>query len=86
MNNHWGRIGEKLNHFFFWCLEKHPGKLIGFSIGFTTALAIIIFGFWQTILLAGLSYIGYTVGSWWDEGEFPIWLTKLLHTITLKGK
>ncbi|NLI91878.1 MAG: DUF2273 domain-containing protein [Peptococcaceae bacterium] len=86
MNENWGRIGEKLNSFFFWCLEKHPGKLIGFLIGFFTALCFIIFGFWQTILLAGLSCVGYYVGSWWDEGEFPLWLTRLLHRINFKSK
>jgi uncharacterized membrane protein len=86
MNDFRRGIWEKLNSSFAWCLEKHPGKSIGFLIGFFTALTIIVFGFWQTLVLAGLSYLGYYVGSWWDKGEVPLWVTRLLHRISGKGK
>jgi len=86
MNSYWGRIGEKLHNLFFWCLENHPGRLFGFLIGFFVALTIILLGFWQTIVLIGLSYLGYYVGSYWDEGRLPHWAAKIFNTIALKWK
>lgn len=86
MNGFWGRIGDKLYNFWLWCLENHPGKLFGFLIGFFTALLIIILGFWQTVLLAGLSYLGYYLGGYWDKGELPAWLSKLVHRISLSKR
>lgn len=86
MNNYWATIREKIANYFFWSLENHPGKLIGLMLGFFTALTIILLGFWQTIILIGLSYLGYYLGSYWDEGQLPPWLAKFLGKITFKWK
>lgn len=86
MNSNWGKIRERIYNSVQWGLENHPGKFIGFLSGFLLALAFIILGFWQTIFLGGLSYIGYYIGKCWDEGQIPSWLNKLVHIIHFKGK
>jgi len=86
MSERWGKIWEKVTNLILWCFENHPGKSIGLLIGFFLALAFIILGFWQTIFLLVLTYVGYYLGKSWDEGELPSLLTKLLHRISFKSK
>lgn len=86
MSSFWGKIGEKLNIIVQWSYDNHPGKLIGALTGFFLALLIVIFGFWQTILLFGLTALGYFLGKCWDDREIPPWLNKLIHRISFWGK
>lgn len=86
MNNYWAKIGEKIYCFIQWCFEKYPGRFVGFLIGFFLALMFLLFGFLQTVILIGLSYLGYYLGKCWDEGEVPPWLDKLVHKISFKHK
>ncbi|MFC0234060.1 DUF2273 domain-containing protein [Vagococcus entomophilus] len=41
---------------------QYKERVIGLLIGFVLALLLVIFGFWQTILVIILSMIGYGVG------------------------
>jgi uncharacterized membrane protein len=86
MSNFWRNIGDKLNIFFLWCLNNHPGKFFGFLIGFFVALMFILLGFWQTLLLAALSCGGYYLGKCWDDGVWPTGLSKVIHRIPFWGK
>ncbi|UWG95712.1 DUF2273 domain-containing protein [Dehalobacter sp. DCM] len=86
MGNFWRNIGEKITLFFAWCLDNHPGKLFGFLIGFFLALAFIILGFWQTLLLVVLSFGGYFLGKCWDDGAWPPAINSVIHRISFRGK
>lgn len=86
MNHYWGKIGEQIYSFIQWSLQNHPGKFFGILTGFILALLFIVLGFWQTLILIGLTYLGYYFGKCWDEGELPSWLTKLVHRISFKNK
>ncbi|HHV63623.1 MAG TPA: DUF2273 domain-containing protein [Peptococcaceae bacterium] len=81
MENNWGKIGAKLVWLLQWCWENHPGKSLGLGIGFLLAVLFIILGFWQTILLFSLSFLGFYCGKCWDQGGLPLWLTNLVHRI-----
>lgn len=83
--NFWQKIGQTIYEYTKWCLTNHPGKTTGFLLGFAVAFLFIIFGFWRTLLLLGLSYGGYFFGKCWDEKELPLWLEKLINKIARRG-
>lgn len=86
MSSFWRSIGEKVTYIIEWSIENHPGKSIGLLAGFTLSLLLIIFGFWQTVLLISLSFTGYYLGKCWDDGILPPWLKKIVHRISFRGK
>jgi len=82
MNNYRAELQKKISGLWEWCLQNHPGKLIGSITGFITGLLFILFGFWQTIFLVALTCLGYYLGSCRDKGKLPYWLEKFLHRIS----
>jgi len=43
--------------------DKNPA-LIGAGVGLSLALALVIFGFWKTLFILGLTAGGYYLGNW----------------------
>ncbi len=86
MGNSWGKIGAKIVIFLQWCWENHPGKSLGLGLGFLLAVLFIVLGFWQTLLLFILSFLGFFGGKCWDERELPFWLRNLVHRLARKNK
>lgn len=70
---------DKIEVFCSWSVENHPGKFFGIIIGFVTSLFIVAVGFWQTLLIAFLSFAGYYLGKCWDEQDLPEWAKKFLN-------
>lgn len=49
--------------------ENHRGKTIGVIFGLIIGLLLINFGFWKTLLLAIMVFIGYVVGNRIDQQD-----------------
>jgi uncharacterized membrane protein len=86
INDYREMLRSRVIAFWEWCLQNHPGKLVGSLIGFFMALTFIIFGFWRTILLIGLTGCGFYLGRRWDNESLPSWLERLLHRILSGSK
>jgi uncharacterized membrane protein len=86
MSNYWWRMGKGIYNSIQWCFGNHPGKSTGFLVGFFLALAFILLGFWQTIILVGLSSFGYYIGKCWDDRDLPLWLNRLIHRLYFRSK
>lgn len=58
---------------------KNPG-VVGAMAGFGFGLLLVIFGFWRTLLVLGLTVLGYVVGvHFFKHTEiFETWLNRLL--------
>lgn len=50
-------------------LENHKGKTIGVVLGLIVGFLLINFGFWKTLLLAIMVFIGYVVGNRIDQKD-----------------
>lgn len=43
--------------------NENPGKAIGAFAGLLVGLMILVFGFWRTLFVALLSFVGYLIGK-----------------------
>jgi uncharacterized membrane protein len=59
--------------------DKNPA-LIGAGVGLSLALALVIFGFWKTLFILGLTAGGYYLGNWLfsNPDDFRNLLDKIL--------
>lgn len=55
-----------LKNFFIDCFENYRTRKIGFILGMITGIAILIFGFFNTIFVVMCGLIGLFVGSRFD--------------------
>lgn len=55
-----------VKEFFNDCFESHRTRKIGFILGMITGIAILIFGFFNTIFVVMCGLIGLFVGSRFD--------------------
>ncbi|MHB1653790.1 MAG: DUF2273 domain-containing protein [Desulfitobacteriaceae bacterium] len=60
-------ILQKISHFLIGSLEKHPGKLLGTSLGFLFGLLLVILGFWRALALSLFILAGFIIGKRYDE-------------------
>ncbi len=49
--------------------ERHRGKIIGVAVAVILVLLLKLLGFFWTLLLLILGFIGFWIGSYFDEGE-----------------
>ncbi|WJH34290.1 DUF2273 domain-containing protein [Paenibacillus aurantius] len=49
--------------------EKHTGKCIGAACGVFLGFVYLIWGFWDMLIFAFITYIGYYVGKKLDSRE-----------------
>lgn len=60
-------------------ITYHKGKVTGSLLGFFLAVLILIIGFFKALLVVVLSFLGYYLGSRWDQGDdFKRLLDRLL--------
>ncbi|QTL98525.1 DUF2273 domain-containing protein [Iocasia frigidifontis] len=60
-------------------ITYHKGKVTGVLLGFFLAILILIIGFFKALLVVVFSFVGYYLGSRWDqEGDFKRVLDRLL--------
>ncbi|NCA97781.1 MAG: DUF2273 domain-containing protein [Clostridia bacterium] len=59
--------------------DKNPA-LVGAGIGLSLSLSLVIFGFWKTVFILGLTVAGYYLGSrlFSNPEEFRNLLDKIL--------
>ena len=60
------RVLESLKGFFIDCFEEHRPRKIGFMLGAITGIAILLFGFFNTVFVVLCGLIGLFVGSRFD--------------------
>jgi uncharacterized membrane protein len=77
MSEFWSKIGEKITKFLVWAIDKHPGKLIGTSIGLVLGLLMVTLGFWRTLVLALFAILGFVLGKRQDDYKsITTWLER----------
>jgi uncharacterized membrane protein len=54
-------------------LREHPGKTVGIIGGLLCGIVYLFFGFWDMLIFAFISYLGYYIGKKIDQKEavFP---------------
>lgn len=57
---------EDVKKFFIDCFETYPTRKVGFILGALTGVAILLFGFFNTIFVVLCGLIGLFVGSRFD--------------------
>ena len=57
---------EGVKKFFIDCFETYPTRKVGFILGAVTGVAILLFGFFNTIFVVLCGLIGLFVGSRFD--------------------
>ena len=77
MSGFWPKVGEKISQFLLYCLDSHPGKLFGTSIGFLLGLLLVTLGLWRTLILTLFVVLGFLLGKRQDEHkDVATWLEK----------
>lgn len=59
---------EEAKHLAEVLWENHRGKLVGTSLGLVTGIAILVFGFWNTLFVLLCGMVGLLVGVRLDKG------------------
>lgn len=44
-------------------LREHPGKTVGILGGLLCGIVYLFFGFWDMLIFAFISYLGYYIGK-----------------------
>ena len=57
---------DSIKNFFDDCFSQHRTRKIGFILGMVTGIAILLFGFFNTMFVALCGLIGLFVGSRFD--------------------
>jgi uncharacterized membrane protein len=48
-------------------IKKNPGKTIGAAIGFVIGVLLFTIGWWKTLIVLLLAFIGFIIGKSRDE-------------------